>query len=97
MDTAKNKLSNSIKTLNRCYAKRVLDWCEGKQDPLIKEDIDGIIHSVCRTIGKEMIIKVNRPVNIIKNKNQVANILQEDVRFEHFNYRFSDNLQLKQG
>lgn len=81
MKEAHERLAQVIDSLNRAYAKRVLDWSEGRLELLTNEGIDATIEAVEREIGKSMRIKTRHPVSLKKSQQNLQDVLQENVQF----------------
>lgn len=77
--TAKNKLDSSANYINRAYAKRIIDWCLNKYEPLTDESIRKIISKVQREFGKSIKIYTKLELKFTKSQNQLKKVLQEDV------------------
>ena len=65
--------------LNKVYAKRVLDWLTESREVLTNDCINSSIISVDRKIGEQLTIIVKGNVSIKRKKDEINNILQEDV------------------
>jgi GTP-binding protein EngB required for normal cell division len=82
LQAAKNKLDDATNYLNRAYAKRIVDWCLRKYEPLTDLAINTTIAKVDRDFGRSMTIYPK--VEIILQKSQpdeIKQVLQEDVSF----------------
>ncbi|MEM9217910.1 MAG: hypothetical protein AAGD25_26665 [Cyanobacteria bacterium P01_F01_bin.150] len=75
--TAKKKLEKSEDSLNRAYAKRIVDWATGIQEPLNDMTIRKRIYTVDRVFGKSMEIKVKGEIKFLKFNEDMSAILQE--------------------
>lgn len=76
---AENQLDNSANYLNRAYAKRIIDWCVDKYEPLTDEDIIKTIRKVERDFGRSITIKTKCELKFRKNQETINRVLQEDV------------------
>ncbi|MBV6622074.1 MAG: 50S ribosome-binding GTPase [Rivularia sp. (in: Bacteria)] len=79
LNTAKTKLDNNINYLNRAYAKRIIDWCLGKYEPLNDSSIIKTIAKVKRDFGKNMNIQTKTEIKINKSQEEINLVLQEDI------------------
>ncbi|WP_198287586.1 hypothetical protein [Rivularia sp. PCC 7116] len=79
LNTAKTKLDNNANYLNRAYAKRIIDWCLGKYEPLNDSSIIKTIAKVKRDFGKTMSIQTKSEINLNKSPEEIKLVLQEDV------------------
>lgn len=79
LTTAKNKLDSSANYINRAYAKRLIDWCLDKYEPLTDESIRKIISRVQREFGKSIKIYTKLEFKFTKSQEQLKKIVQEDV------------------
>jgi len=76
---AKSQLDSSANYLNRAYAKRIIDWCVEKYEPLTDEDIIKSIVKVERNFGQSIKIKTKSEFKIRKLQETINRVLQEDV------------------
>jgi len=76
---AKNQLDSSTNYLNRAYAKRIIDWCLDKYEPLKDEVILNTIGKVQRDFGRFIKIQLKSEINLKKSPDTLQKILQEDV------------------
>lgn len=76
---AKSQLDSSANYLNRAYAKRIIDWCVEKYEPLTDEDIIKSIVKVERNFGRSIKIKTKSEFKIRKLQETINRVLQEDV------------------
>ncbi len=76
---AKSKLDSSANYLNRAYAKRIINWCLDKYEPLTDESIIKTIGKVERDFGRSITIKTKYELKLIKSPVIVNRVLQEDV------------------
>lgn len=79
LNTAKTKLDNNANYLNRAYAKRIIDWCLGKYEPLDDSSIINTIAKVKRDFGKTMTIQTKSEINLNKSLEEIKLVLQEDI------------------
>jgi GTP-binding protein EngB required for normal cell division len=77
--TTKGKLDNSANYINRAYAKRIVDWCLDKYEPLTDESILKTISKVERDFGRSMTIKIKSESKFTKSQEIIKRVLQEDV------------------
>jgi len=76
---AKCKLDETSNYLNRAYAKRIIDWCCNKSEPLTDEAIYQTIIKVKRDFGRGMNIQTKIPLKLSKSSDEIKQVLQEDV------------------
>ncbi|MDZ8024403.1 MAG: GTPase [Nostoc sp. DedQUE11] len=76
---AKSQLDSSANYLNRAYAKRIIDWCVEKYEPLTDEDIIKSIVKVERNFGRSIKIKTKSELKFRKSQETINRVLQEDV------------------
>ncbi len=76
---AKSQLDSSANYLNRAYAKRIIDWCVEKYEPLTDEDIIKNIVKVERNFGLSIKIKTKFELKLRKSQETINRVLQEDV------------------
>ncbi len=79
LNTAKIKLDQNANYLNRAYAKRIIDWCLGKYEPLNDSSIIKTIAKVKRDFGKSMTIQTKSEIKFNKSQEEIKHVLQEDV------------------
>ena len=79
LNTAKAKLDNNANDLNRAYAKRIIDWCIDKYEPLDDSSIIKTIAKVKRDFGKNMTIQTKSEIKINKSQEEINLVLQEDI------------------
>ncbi|MBD2445815.1 50S ribosome-binding GTPase [Nostoc sp. FACHB-152] len=82
LETAKNRLNEKTNYLNRAYAKRIIDWCTDKYEPLNDEVIINTISKVTRDFGKSMVISTKVELQLRKSSKDIARILQEEVSIQ---------------
>jgi len=75
----KSQLDSSTNYLNRVYAKRIIDWCLDKYEPLKDEEIIKTISKVQRDFGKSITIQISSDLHFIRNQEIINRVLQEDV------------------
>ncbi|MBA3920852.1 MAG: hypothetical protein H0X31_03705 [Nostocaceae cyanobacterium] len=76
---AKRKLDETSNYLNRAYAKRIIDWCCNKSEPLTDEAIYQNITKVKRDFGRSMNIQTKVSLKLSKSPDEIKQVLQEDV------------------
>lgn len=74
-----DKLDSSANYLNRAYAKRIVDWCADKYEPLTNEAILKIIGKVDRDFGRTIKIQIKSEFKFKKSQEIIKRILQEDI------------------
>jgi len=79
LSIAKSKLDGSATDLNRAYAKRIIDWCLDKSEPLTDEGIIKTIEKVERDFGRSITIKTTTKLKLLKSQEIVNKVLQEDI------------------
>ncbi|MBR8835179.1 MAG: 50S ribosome-binding GTPase [Stigonema ocellatum SAG 48.90 = DSM 106950] len=79
LETAKSKLDGTANYLNRAYAKRIIDWCLDKYEPLTDELIYKNIAKVKRDFGRSMTIETKLDLHLKKSQSVLNRVLQEDV------------------
>lgn len=79
LSIAKSKLDASANDLNRAYAKRIIDWCLDKSEPLTDEGIIKTIEKVERDFGISTTIKTTTKFKLLKSQEIVNKVLQEDI------------------
>lgn len=79
LNTAKIKLDTNANYLNRAYAKRIIDWCIGKYEPLDDNSIMKTIAKVKRNFGKTIMIQTKSEIKLNKSPEQIKLFLQEYV------------------
>lgn len=83
LEEAKKKLSASENSLNRAYAKRIIDWCVEETETLTDERINETIAKVKRDFGRNMKIVTKSKVQRLKSLDDIKHILQEDISFSN--------------
>lgn len=81
LETASNQLEIASRDLNQAYAKRIIDWCLDRYEPLNKSVIINTIAKVNREFGKTIYIKPRQAIEIQKAPSEIKEVLQEDVVF----------------
>ncbi|PAX58490.1 GTPase [Brunnivagina elsteri] len=76
---AKTQLDSSANYLNRAYAKRIIDWCFDKYEPLTDEGIIKTISKVQRDFGRSIKIITKSELQFKKSQETINRVLQEDV------------------
>ncbi|MDF5708366.1 MAG: 50S ribosome-binding GTPase [Nostoc sp. S4] len=74
-----DKLDSSANDLNRAYAKRIVDWCLDKYEPLTDEAILKTIGKVERDFGRAIKIQTKSEFKFKKSQEIIKRILQEDI------------------
>ncbi|AFY32862.1 GTPase [Calothrix sp. PCC 7507] len=90
LSTVKSKLDSSANYLNRAYAKRIIDWCMDKYEPLNDEVIFKTIGKVQRDFGINIIITTKCDFKIHKSQEILKKVLQEDIVIQSNKSSFSD-------
>jgi GTP-binding protein EngB required for normal cell division len=75
-------LGKSLDVLNRAYAKRLVDWCCKKYEPLTHDSIDAAIAKVTRNSTDGMNIVTKGIIDIKIDSDAIQQIIQESVTFE---------------
>ncbi|MHC5673518.1 GTPase [Nostoc sp.] len=75
-------LEKSVDVLNRAYAKRLVDWCCKKYEPLTQDSIDAAIAQVTRNSTDGINIATKTTIEIKIDSDEIRRILQESVTFE---------------
>lgn len=81
MQTTEKELTRAIDYLNKAYAKRIVDWSTGNQEPLNDMIIRQSIKDVIRDFGISIDITTNQELNFIDSPEALSKILQEKLRF----------------
>ncbi|QLE40155.1 GTPase [Nostoc sp. C052] len=76
---AESRLYNSADHLNHVYAKRIIDWCFDKYEPLTDEGIIKTIDKVERDFGRSITIQTKSELKFRKSQETINRVLQEDV------------------
>ncbi|MEH2158510.1 hypothetical protein [Nostoc sp.] len=76
---AESQLYSSADDLNHVYAKRIIDWCFDKYEPLTDEGIIKTIDKVERDFGRSITIKTKSELKFRKSQETINRVLQEDV------------------
>ncbi len=79
LKTAKSQINQANIYLNQAYAKRIIDWCVEKYEPLTDEAIRNTIAQVEREFGRNMIIHTKCELQISKSQADIQEVLQEDI------------------
>lgn len=82
-ELTQKKLESGVNYLNRAYAKRIIDWCREKYEPLTEQRINEIIGKVRREFGKNIIICTNTQVPIKRTSEEINLVIQEDVTIKY--------------
>ena len=82
LKTAQGKLEGTANKLNRAYAKRIIDWCSERYEPLTNQNIDDAIAKVSRDFGRSMTIKTKSSLELRKQQDEINRVLQEDVSIQ---------------
>ncbi|MEH1953614.1 MULTISPECIES: hypothetical protein [unclassified Nostoc] len=76
---AESQLYSSANDLNHVYAKRIIDWCFDKYEPLTDEGIIKTIDKVERDFGRSITIQTKSELKLRKYQETINRVLQEDV------------------
>lgn len=76
---AESQLDISADDLNDAYAKRIIDWCFDKYEPLTDEGIIKTIDKVERDFGRSITIQTKSELKFRKSQETINRVLQEDV------------------
>ena len=79
LTTVKGKLDSFANYLNRAYAKRIIDWCLEKYEPLTDDGIRKSISKVQRYFGRSITIETKSEFKLRKSQETIRRVLQEDV------------------
>lgn len=82
LDGAQAQLANAADTLNRAYAKRIVDWATDQYEPLTDAAITRTIHHVERRFGHHLHIYTTTDLPPHKSPEQICQILQEQVTIQ---------------
>ncbi len=74
-------LEKSVDILNRAYAKRLMDWCCKKYEPLTQDSIDAAIAQVTRNSTDGINIATKTTIDLKIHRDEIQRIIQESVTF----------------
>jgi chaperone protein DnaK len=81
LQSAQSKLEIQVNDLNRAYAKRIVNWCLKRHEPLTREGIDSTIAEVERDFGHRIIIKLQSFLQLQRTEKEINSVLQERISF----------------
>ena len=81
LQSAQSKLEIQVNDLNRAYAKRIVDWCLKRHEPLTREGIDSTIAEVERDFGRRITIKSQSFLQLQRTEKEINSVLQEEISF----------------
>ncbi len=82
LNLAESKLfDESVDFLNRAYAKRLVDWCCNKYEPLTQDCIESIIVKVTRDSKKGINIDTKTNLELKRDIDEIQRIIQQSVIF----------------
>ncbi|MGB3401065.1 MAG: GTPase [Microcoleaceae cyanobacterium] len=81
LQEAEKDLQIHTDNLNQAYAKRIIDWCQEKYEPLTEAKIQQTVAKVSREFGKNIHIITHSELTIQKPLAQLKQVLQEDISF----------------
>lgn len=79
LQSAEQNLQTQADTLNQAYAKRIIDWCQEKCEPLTEPKIQQTVARVNREFGKHIHITAHSELIIKKSPDELKQVLQENV------------------
>ncbi|AUT03759.1 GTPase [Nostoc sp. CENA543] len=79
LENTQNKLDGCADNLNRAYAKRIVDWCADKYEPLTDEGILTTIAQVDRDFGRNIKIQTKSEFKSKRFQKIINQVLQEDI------------------
>ncbi|MBD2299565.1 GTPase [Nostoc sp. FACHB-190] len=79
LENTQNKLDGCADNLNRAYAKRIVDWCADKYEPLTDEGIITTIAQVDRDFGRNIKIQTKSEFKSKRFQKIINQVLQEDI------------------
>ena len=83
LNSAKSELfDKSVDFLNRAYAKRLVDWCCNKYEPLTQDCIDAVVAKVTRDSKEGINIDTTTNIELKRDIDEILRIIQQPVIFE---------------
>jgi GTP-binding protein EngB required for normal cell division len=79
LQEAEQNLQTQADTLNQAYAKRIIDWCQDKYEPLTEAKIQQTVARVHREFGKYIHITPHSKFTLKKSPDELKQVLQENV------------------
>ena len=78
-EAPQKKLSATAHELNLAYAKRIVDWCLEKHEPLTEQNISKTLTKVQRDFGSRIDIETKFAVESKLSQLEINQIIQEEV------------------
>ncbi|OKH37257.1 hypothetical protein NIES2119_13450 [[Phormidium ambiguum] IAM M-71] len=82
LKSAESQLEKKIDLINRAYAKRLIDWCCHRYEPLTPDCIDAVIAKVRRDSIGRINITTKIPLDLKVDAAQIETVIQQSVTFE---------------
>jgi len=82
LNYTENQFEIILDNLNRAYAKRLIDWCCHKYEPLTQDCIDAVISKVRRDSIGGINITSKIPLDLKVDAAQIETVIQQSVTFE---------------
>lgn len=82
LNSSENHLEKKVDIINRAYAKRLVDWCSHKYEPLTQDCIDAVIAKVRRDSIGGINITSKIPLDLKVDPTEIEKIIQQSVTFE---------------
>lgn len=79
---SQTSLSDAAHSLNKAYAKRIIDWASGNTEPLTDQSIRTTIQSVDRIFGKQISIHAQLETPLTRPIAEIQQVLQENIEIE---------------
>jgi GTP-binding protein EngB required for normal cell division/uncharacterized alkaline shock family protein YloU len=86
LNSAQSELfDQSVDSLNRAYAKRLVDWCCNKYEALTQDCIDAVIAQVTRDSQKTIHIDIKTNIELKRDIGEIQKIIQQNIVFKQPN------------
>ena len=82
LNLAQIQLENILDNLNRAYAKRLVDWCCSRYEPLTQNCIDAVIDKVTRDSIYSINIVTKTTLELKIDADEIKRIIQQYVVFK---------------
>ncbi len=82
LESAQSRLEEKANVLNYAYAKRIIDWCLKRYEPLTREGIKNDIAEVNRDFGRSMSIKTRSFLQLQRTQDEINGVLQENISIQ---------------
>ncbi len=76
---SEQNLQTQADILNQAYAKRIIDWCQNKYEPLTEAKIQQTVAKVNREFGKYIHINPHSKLILKKSPDELKQVLQENI------------------